>query len=69
MIRAANGLDGMLQQPILHLAAPNAYVASILESANKEGSLKAAIARQVTVSAYHLQLLAPGKHVAGGHGS
>ena len=58
MIRAANGHDSMLQQPMLHLVAPNPYVASILESADKERSLKAAIPRQVTVSRHHLQLLA-----------
>ena len=52
MIRATNGHESMLQQPILHLAAPNPYVASILESANKEGSLQAAIPRQVIVSLY-----------------
>ncbi len=52
MIRAANKNDNMLQQPILHLAAPNPYVASILESANKEGSMKAAIPRQVKSSLY-----------------
>ena len=47
MIRAAKEHDSMLQQPILHLAAPNPYVASILDSARKEGSLLAAIPRQV----------------------
>lgn len=47
MIRAAQEHDSMLQQPILHLAAPNPYVASILESGRKDGKTVTAIPRQV----------------------
>ena len=49
MIRVAKEHASSFQEPILHLAALNPHVASIMESARKDGSLHAAIPRQVNL--------------------
>ncbi len=47
MIRAACEHASHAKEPMLHLASLNPYVSSIMDSAVEEGSLVAAIPRQV----------------------